>query len=142
MDFLPFHHLCYFWTVARKGDVCKAVEDPRVSQPSTSAQCMLLEDAPGEKLFRPGGRNLVLTETGQLVLSHADEIFSAGRELVNAVKQGPGSRALKLNTGMNDAITKLLAFEIPPQPGRRIAGISRIEEMKIADREFMDTTMG
>ena len=43
----------------------------------------------GEKLFRRSGRNLVLTETGQLVLSYADEIFSAGRELMNAVKQRP-----------------------------------------------------
>jgi LysR family transcriptional activator of nhaA len=112
MEFLNFHHLRYFWTVARKGGVRKAAEELHVSQPSISAQLKLLEDALGEKLFRRGGRNLVLTETGQLVLSYADEIFSTGRELLNAVKQRPGGRALRLTVGMTDALSKLLAFEI------------------------------
>jgi LysR family transcriptional activator of nhaA len=112
MDFLNFHHLRYFWTVARKGGVRKAAEDLGVSQPSISAQLKLLEEALGEKLFRRSGRNLVLTETGQIALSYADEIFSAGRELVNAVKQTPGSRALRLTVGMTDALSKLIAFEI------------------------------
>jgi LysR family transcriptional activator of nhaA len=122
MEFLNFHHLRYFWTVARKGGVRRAAEELGVSQPSISAQLKLLEEALGEKLFRRGGRNLVLTEAGQVVLSYADEIFSAGRELMNAVKQRPGSRALRLTVGMTDAVSKLLAFEIlrpafdfPPQ---------------------------
>jgi LysR family transcriptional activator of nhaA len=112
MDFLNFHHLRYFWTVARKGGVRKAAEELGVSQPSISAQLKVLEGAIGEKLFRRSGRNLVLTEAGQIALSYADEIFSAGRELVNAVKQHPGSRALRLTVGMTDALSKLIAFEI------------------------------
>src|SRR6188768_2907497 len=112
MDYLNFHHLRYFWTVARKGGVRRAAEELGVSQPSISAQLKLLEEALGEKLFRRGGRNLVLTETGQMVLSYADEIFSAGRELMNAVKQRPSNRALRLTVGMTDALSKLLAFEI------------------------------
>src|SRR3954470_1698705 len=112
MEFLNFHHLRYFWTVARKGGVRKAAEALHVSQPSISAQLRLLEEALGEKLFRRSGRNLVLTETGHLVLSYADEIFSAGRELVNAVKQRPGGRALRLTVGITDALSKVIAFEI------------------------------
>ena len=112
MDFLNFHHLRYFWTVARKGGVRRAAEELHVSQPSISAQLKLLEESLGEKLFQRSGRNLVLTEAGRTVLSYADEIFSAGRELLNAVKQHPGSRALRLNVGMTDAVSKLLAFEI------------------------------
>src|SRR6478752_7643578 len=100
MDFLNFHHLRYFWTVARKGGVHKAAEELRVSQPSISAQLKLLEDAFGEKLFRRNGRNLVLTEAGHVVLSYADEIFSAGRELMSAMKQGPSGRALTLTVGI------------------------------------------
>jgi LysR family transcriptional activator of nhaA len=92
--------------------VRKAAEELGVSQPSISAQLKLLEDALGEKLFRRSGRNLVLTELGQLTLSYADEIFSAGRELVNAVKQRPSSRTLQFNVGMTDALSKLIAFEI------------------------------
>ncbi|RYD79176.1 MAG: LysR family transcriptional regulator, partial [Verrucomicrobiaceae bacterium] len=106
MEWLNYHHLRYFWTVARKGGVRKAAEELHVSQPSISAQLRLLEEAVGEKLFRRSGRNLVLTEMGHLVLSYADEIFSAGRELMNAVKQRPGSRALRLNVGMTDSLPK------------------------------------
>ena len=111
MEWLNFHHLRYFWTVARKGGVRKAADELHVSQPSISAQLRLLEDSLGEKLFKRSGRNLVLTEMGQLVLTYADEIFSAGRELMNAVKQRPGGRLLRLNVGMTDSISKLMGFE-------------------------------
>ncbi len=112
MEWLNFHHLRYFWVVARKGGVRRAAEELHVSQPSISAQLKLLEDSLGEKLFKRSGRNLVLTEAGQLVLSYADEIFSAGRELMNAVRQRPTGRALRLNVGMTDALSKVLAFEL------------------------------
>ena len=112
MEWLNYHHLRYFWTVARKGGVRKAAEALHVSQPSISAQLRLLEESLGQKLFRRSGRNLVLTETGQLVLNYADEIFSAGRELMNAVKQRPGKHAVRLNIGLTDSFPKLIAFQI------------------------------
>lgn len=112
MEWLNYHHLRYFWTVARKGGVRKAAEELHVSQPSISAQLRLLEESLGQKLFRRGGRNLVLTETGQLVLDYADEIFSAGRELMNAVKQRPGKHPVRVNIGLTDAFPKLIAFQI------------------------------
>ncbi len=111
MEWLNFHHLRYFWMVAKKGGVRKAAEELHVSQPSISAQLRLLEESLGEKLFKRSGRALVLSEVGQLVLTYADEIFSAGRELMNAVKQRPGGRLLRLNVGMTDSISKLMGFE-------------------------------
>jgi LysR family transcriptional activator of nhaA len=112
VEWLNFHHLRYFWTVARKGGVRKAAEELHVSQPSISAQLGLLEEALGEKLFKRSGRSLVLTEMGHLVLTYADEIFSAGRELMSAVKQRPGARALRLSVGMTDALSKFIGFQI------------------------------
>src|ERR1044071_5900918 len=112
MEWLNFHHLRYFWVVARKGTVRKAAQELHVSQPSISAQLKLLEESLGEKLFKRSGRNLVLTEMGHLVLTYADEIFSAGRELMSAVKQRPGIRALRLNVGMTDALSKFIGFQI------------------------------
>jgi LysR family transcriptional activator of nhaA len=112
MEWLNFHHLRYFWTVARRGGVRRAAEELHVSQPSISAQLRLLEDALGEKLFRRSGRNLVLTEAGHVVLSYADEIFSAGRELMNVLKHRPSARPIRLNVGLTDAFPKLIAFQI------------------------------
>src|ERR1041385_4343003 len=112
MEFLNYHHLRYFWMVARKGGVRRAAEALHVSQPSVSAQLRLLEESLGQKLFRRSGRNLVLTDAGQLALNYADEIFSAGRELMNAIKQRPGKHPVRLHIGLTDAFPKLIAFEI------------------------------
>ena len=111
MDFLNYHHLRYFWTVARNGSVRGAAAELGVSQPSVSAQLRLLETSLGERLFRRSGRRLVLTEAGHTALTYADEIFSAGRELVNAVAMGTG-KSLRFNVGMTDSLSKLISFEI------------------------------
>jgi LysR family transcriptional activator of nhaA len=92
--------------------VRKAAEELHVSQPSISAQLRLLEDSLGEKLFKRTGRNLVLSEMGELVLTYADEIFSSGRDLISAVKARSGGRTLRLNVGMTDALSKFIGFQI------------------------------
>lgn len=112
MEWLNFHHLRYFWMVARKGGVRKAAEALHVSQPSISAQLRLLEESLGQQLFKRTGRSLVLTEAGHLVLSYADEIFSAGRELMSSIKERAGKRPMRLNIGITDAVSKLITFEI------------------------------
>src|ERR1051326_8863382 len=112
MEWLNFHHLRYFWMVARKGGVRKAAEALHVSQPSISAQLRLLEESLGEQLFKRTGRSLVLTEAGHLVLSYADEIFSAGRELMTSIKGQSGKRPMRLNPGITDAVSKLITLEI------------------------------
>jgi LysR family transcriptional activator of nhaA len=112
MEFLNYHHLRYFWTVAKEGGLTRAAAKLHVSQPTISAQISALEGVLGEKLLRRKGRNLALTEVGQQVLSYAEEIFSIGHELVNSVKQRPTSRPLRLNLGVADALPKLVTYQI------------------------------
>ena len=112
MDWLNYHHLRYFWTVAKEGSLRRAAEVLRVSQPSISAQIHVLQKTVGENLFRRSGRGLTLTETGRLVLGYADEIFSLGQELMSVLKGMPANRNLKLNVGITDSVTKLVAREI------------------------------
>lgn len=109
---LNFHHLRYFWTVAREGGLRQAAEVLHVSQPSISAQIHELENALGQALFRREGRANVLTDAGQLVLHYADEIFNLGRELSTALGQGLATHSLRLHAGVVDAVPKLLAHEI------------------------------
>ncbi len=45
MEWLNYHHLRYFWTVAKEGSLKKAAEKLHVSQPSISAQLSELEEA-------------------------------------------------------------------------------------------------
>ena len=112
MDWLNFHHLRYFWMVAREGGLRQAAEKLHVSPPSISAQIGELEDALGEKLFRRSGRANVLTEAGQIALRYADDIFGLGRELAGAVKQRPTASALRLHVGVADSFSKLVTQQI------------------------------
>ena len=112
MDWLNYHHLRYFWTVAREGSLARAAAKLHISQPSLSEQIHQLESALGEKLFRREGRSNKLTETGQLVFGFAEEIFALGREMMNAVKQDPGGKTLRLHVGVVDSFPKLVTNEI------------------------------
>src|SRR4029434_9272989 len=80
MEWLNYHHLLYFWTVAREGTVARASKQLGLAQPTISGQLQTLEQALGEKLFVRSGRHLALTEMGQTVYRYADEIFSLGQE--------------------------------------------------------------
>jgi LysR family transcriptional activator of nhaA len=112
MDSLNFHHLRYFWTVAREGSLRQAAEKLHISPPSISAQIGELEAALGEKLFRRTGRTNVLTDSGQIALRYADEIFGLGRELHAALRQQPTTQALRLHVGVADSFPKLVTQQI------------------------------
>jgi LysR family transcriptional activator of nhaA len=105
---LNYHHLLYFWTVAKEGSLRKASEVLHVSQPSISAQLKQLEASFGVPLFTRTNRSLVLTDTGQTVLGYAEEIFSLGSELLNAVRQQPGQRPIRLHVGVADSVPKII----------------------------------
>jgi LysR family transcriptional activator of nhaA len=112
MDWLNYHHLRYFWMVAREGGLRRAAEKLHVSPPSISAQLRELEEALGEKLFRRSGRGNVLTDAGQVALRYADEIFSLGREMTDALKQAPSAKALRLHVGVADSFPKLVTQQL------------------------------
>lgn len=108
-NWLNYHHLLYFWTVAHEGGVSRAAEKLRLAQPTVSAQVRLLEDVLGEKLFERQGRRLVMTDVGRLVYRYADEIFGIGRELVETLKgRSVGGRPLPLTVGVANPVPKLI----------------------------------
>ena len=112
MDWLNYHHLLYFWAVARTGSIAKASRELLVSQPTISTQIKTLETSLGEKLLERVGRGLELTDTGRIVLSYAEEIFSLGRELKETVRHIPEGRPLRLRVGIADVVPKLLAQKL------------------------------
>ena len=112
MDWLNYHHLLYFWTVAKEGGISRAAEKLHLAQPTLSSQIKKLEGSIGAKLFDRRGRSLVLTDTGQMVFRYADEIFSLGRELTDALKGRPSEKRLKLTVGVPDVLPKLVVYEL------------------------------
>ncbi len=109
MSWLNYHHLQYFWVVAREGGLVAAGKVLRLSHPTLSAAIRALEARLGAKLFEKSGRRLALTDTGRLVQRYANEIFSLGLEMVDAVGDRPSGRALRLEVGIADAVPKLVA---------------------------------
>lgn len=112
MEWLNYHHLLYFWAVARDGSIAKACQRLRLAQPTISGQLRQLEEALGEKLFAKSGRGLVLTDTGRVVFQYAEEIFELGAELQDTLKGRPRGRPLRLVAGISDAVPKLIAYRI------------------------------
>lgn len=111
-DWLNYHHLLYFWTVAKEGSITRACEKLHLAQPTISGQLKKLEDSLGEKLYQRVGRGLVLTDVGQIVFRHADEIFSIGEELAEAIKGRSSGRPVKLMVGIPEVLPKLIAFRL------------------------------
>jgi LysR family transcriptional activator of nhaA len=112
MEWLNYHHLLYFWTVAREGSIARACEKLHLAQPTISGQLHKLERSVGERLFERVGRNLVLTDTGRMVYRYADGIFSLGRELLDALKGRPAGRSRRLVVGVVDVLPKLIAYRL------------------------------
>ena len=118
MEWLNYHHLHYFWVVAREGSIAKACPILRLAQPTISGQLRELENALGEKLFQRSGRNLVLTDVGNVVYSYAEEIFSIGAELKETIRGG-GTRK-RLTVGITDVLPKLVAYRLL-EPVKKLA---------------------
>jgi LysR family transcriptional activator of nhaA len=95
---LNYLHLHAFWAVAREGHLTRAAERLHVSPSALSTQIRQLEDQFGQPLFERQRRQLRLTEAGQLALSYAESIFSAGNELLALLRegQGPGRQVLRI----------------------------------------------
>ena len=112
MDWLNYHHLLYFWMVAKEGSVTAAAAALRLSQPTISGQVKMLEEALGERLFRRVGRNLELTEMGKVAYRYADEIFSLGQELKDVFAGRTERKAERLTVGVSDLLPKLVLHRL------------------------------
>ena len=82
MEWLNYHHLLYFWVVAREGSVTRAAAELRLGQPTVSAQIRTLEATLGEKLFIRVGRNLALTDAGRVAFRFAVGIADVVPKLI------------------------------------------------------------
>ncbi len=109
---LNYHHLYYFWIVAKEESVMAAAKKLRLSQPTISAQLKSLEDSLGEQLFDRVGRRLFLSEQGKMVFRYANEIFTVGQELLQTLQGQHQSRPLRLHVGISDVVPKIIAHRL------------------------------
>jgi len=151
MAALNYKHLRYFWVVAKSGSIARASEQLHLTPQSISGQLSELEESLGADLFRRAGRGLELTDTGQRILSYAEEIFALGEELLDVVRDQTSKRSLPFTVGIADSVPKSIAYLLVepalrlPEPVRLICREGRLTalladlavhrlDMVIADR--------
>ncbi len=91
---MNYHHLRYFYVVARTGNMTKAAAQLRVAQSAVSIQIRQLEESLGVALFERDRKSLVLTEAGRVAMEYAATIFRAGDELVDVLRHRPAARQI------------------------------------------------
>ncbi len=109
---LNFHHLYYFWVVAKEGGITRAAERLGVAVQTISTQLNLLEQTMGKSLFTQQGRRLVLTEPGRLALTYADQIFLLGEQMQEDLAEADSSQTMRLTVGLSDSLPKLVAYRL------------------------------
>jgi LysR family transcriptional activator of nhaA len=105
---LNLKHLRYFWTVASHGSIARASEVLHLTPQTISGQLRELEEQIGAKLFSKSGRNLVLTDTGRVTFSYAEEIFRISDELQDTLAGRTPGGGLTLHVGIAMVVPKLL----------------------------------
>lgn len=107
-----YRHLYYFWVVAKEGSMSKAAERLDMAIQTISAQVHELEKSLGYLLFKPAGRGIALTESGFAALEIADQIFSIGEKLPEAVRDAALSPKTKIIIGVSDGLPKLITRQL------------------------------
>ena len=107
-----YRHLYYFWVVAKEGSMSKAAERLDMAIQTISAQVHELEKSLGYLLFKPAGRGIALTESGFAALEIADQIFSIGEKLPEAVRDAAKSPKIKITIGLSDGLPKLVVKQL------------------------------
>ena len=112
--------------VAKLGGVQRASEQLHLTPQTISGQVRMLEEALGNDLFVKAGRGMALTEVGRLVLGYAEEIFSTGSELEEAVREyATKGWRLEFRVGVADAVPKSIACRLI-EPATRLPEPVRI----------------
>jgi LysR family transcriptional activator of nhaA len=138
---IPFnyHHLYYFYTIARLGSVSKAAEELRLGQPTLSSQLKQFETYFKVKFFDREGRKLVLTREGRYLLSYAQDIFDTGREMTEGLGRLSNKRLRpRIRIGASSFIPKafvdaLLKFLLSIDPKIHISVQESSEDKMVED---------
>lgn len=112
VQWLNYHHLYYFRTIAMEGGIAKAAEKLRLGQPTLSTQLKQLEDTVGKPLFERRNRKMVLTEAGKSALDYAHEIFRLGYEMIEVLQDRNLNNQTHIQIGALDSVPKSIILSL------------------------------
>jgi LysR family transcriptional regulator, transcriptional activator of nhaA len=106
MSRLNYHHLYYFWRVAKSPSLTETAETLHISQSALSAQIKQLEQSLDVALFIRQGRKLVLTDVGRRVLAYAQDIFNTGEELEKFIQKDSATQVQHITIGVQSNLSR------------------------------------
>ena len=112
MTSLNYKHLRYFWMVAKTGSIATAAAQLHLTPHAISGQLSEFAATLGVQLFRRAGRNLELTEAGRRIARSAEQIFTAGDELLELVRNSQLASPQPFRVGCADSVSKLIACRL------------------------------
>jgi LysR family transcriptional regulator, transcriptional activator of nhaA len=143
MEWLNYHHLHAFWSVAGAGSVTAAATTLRVSHSTLSAQVKALEAALGRAVFVRRGRGLVLTPFGHEVKAYADDIFRTGTELMDFARGRASGRPQPFDVGVVSALPRTVAYRLlRPAVAPRVPAVHLRYRQDTLDRLLFELAAG
>lgn len=129
---MDIRHLRYFIAIARCGSVSAAADALHVAQPSLSQHIHRIEEELSVKLLIRSARGVTLTESGQRLLAHADDIVgrldAAVTEMQDLSDEVGGPVSIGLPSVAGNVLTVPLAetirHELPNVTLRMMEGMS------------------
>jgi DNA-binding transcriptional LysR family regulator len=97
---MTLQQLQYFLAAVEHGSFSAAADALHMAQPSLSEQVRRLESELGVDLFTRVGRGLVLTEAGQNLRPHAEEVVAAAEDARESVAEVRAIRGGTVSLGM------------------------------------------
>ncbi len=109
---MELHALRVFYAVATERSFSRAAERLSRTQPAVSLAVQKLENELGEKLIDRSGKELMLTDAGQVVFEYARRFENLQREMENALAELRDNAAGRLIIGANESTTLYLLKHI------------------------------
>lgn len=117
-QWINYHHLFYFKTIAEEGSVSRAAEKLRLGQPTLSAQLKQFEETLGVQLFERRHKKLLLTEQGKVALDYSKNIFRMGSEMYEVLHDRLKPLKPSLHLGALDSVPKQIVLQLVKQAFR------------------------
>ncbi len=105
---MEWYSLQVFRTVATERSFSRAAEKLFRTQPAVSLSVQRLEAELGERLIDRGGKDLLLTDAGRLVLDYARRFENLKAEMDNALAELADNSAGRLSVGANESTSLYL----------------------------------
>lgn len=136
LKWLNYHHLFYFYVIAREGSIAKAAELLSLGQPSLSTQLKGLEESLGKSLFERKKQRLHLTEAGRVAFKYAEQIFNLGFEMVEVLSDTWVDDKVHIQIGASDSVPKAVVMQLVAKAYNQFKNAS-VSVLEGSNRELM-----